>query len=283
MKELSVISFNIGNLIIRISMQNFALVGNKKGTRTHAHGDYEYHFVMEGTSKIKVDGVVSDLTENQAVIIAPDTFHKFICEDDNAKILSITFSIKKSSRGASYFNVIDNALIKKGYILLPHSKQVADLLYGFISTIYSKNALSFEEMRAYLTIIFVKIFSFISSDFSSDENPYSAKDYDLRTYAIDEFFNLHYMENLSIKKLAKILNLSEKQTERTVKQIYGVTFKQKLTEKRINVAKDLLFETENSINKIAELVGYSSYNGFYSAFVKVVGFSPEQWKNSQKL
>ena len=90
------------------------------------------------------------------------------------------------------------------------------------------------------------------------------------------------MKNLSIKKLAKILNLSEKQTERTVKQIYGVTFKQKLTEKRINVAKDLLFETENSINKIAELVGYSSYNGFYSAFIKLVGAPPETWRENQK-
>ncbi|MDF2647145.1 MAG: hypothetical protein K0Q73_2950 [Paenibacillus sp.] len=62
---------------------------------------------------------------------------------------------------------------------------------------------------------------------------------ELRTRIIDGFFN-NYRENLKIEMLAVQLNLSAKQVNRTLQQYYNTTFKQKLLDTRVEVAKELL-------------------------------------------
>jgi transcriptional regulator GlxA family with amidase domain len=62
---------------------------------------------------------------------------------------------------------------------------------------------------------------------------------ELRTRIIDGFFN-NYRENLKIEMLAVQLNLSAKQVNRTLQQYYNTSFKQKLLDTRVEVAKELL-------------------------------------------
>ncbi len=61
----------------------------------------------------------------------------------------------------------------------------------------------------------------------------------------------------------------------------GVDFKTWRTELRINEAKRLLLEDKNaSTNIIAEASGFSDRSNFHRQFVKIVGCSPKQWRDS---
>ena len=61
----------------------------------------------------------------------------------------------------------------------------------------------------------------------------------------------------------------------------GVDFKTWRTELRINEAKKLLLENkEASTNVIGEIAGFSDRSNFYRQFVKLVGCSPKQWRES---
>lgn len=61
----------------------------------------------------------------------------------------------------------------------------------------------------------------------------------------------------------------------------GVDFKTWRTELRIEEAKRMLIEnTDFSINIIGELAGFSDRSNFHRQFVKLVGCSPKQWRES---
>ena len=61
----------------------------------------------------------------------------------------------------------------------------------------------------------------------------------------------------------------------------GVDFKTWRTELRIEEAKRLLLENkELSTNVIGEIAGFSDRSNFHRQFVKIVGCSPRQWRDS---
>lgn len=64
--------------------------------------------------------------------------------------------------------------------------------------------------------------------------------------------------------------------------VKGIDFKTWRTELRIEEAKRLLLENkELSANVIGEIAGFSDRSNFYRQFVKLVGCSPKQWRESQ--
>ena len=87
-------------------------------------------------------------------------------------------------------------------------------------------------------------------------------------FIIQEFFSIHYSEDIHLGDLANLLHLSERQTERLVKEYTGNSFRNELAAIRINIAKNLLKYSQMSMRKICEYVGYKSYVGFWKAMKK---------------
>ncbi len=79
---------------------------------------------------------------------------------------------------------------------------------------------------------------------------------------------------------------AELHTSREMLNLYfsshlGIDFRTWRTNLRIDEAKRLLLENEDaSINIIAEASGFSDKSNFHRQFVKIVGCSPKQWRDS---
>ena len=56
----------------------------------------------------------------------------------------------------------------------------------------------------------------------------------------------------------------------------GVTISEYYQQKRLGAAKQLLFEGNLSVNKIADVLGYSSIYAFSKAFKKKYGIAPSK-------
>ena len=63
------------------------------------------------------------------------------------------------------------------------------------------------------------------------------------------------------------------------KKEFGVTFKNYVIGKRIDVAKNLLTTTDLPINTISDSVGYSNYSYFTRIFKKITGSTPMDFRN----
>lgn len=64
------------------------------------------------------------------------------------------------------------------------------------------------------------------------------------------------------------------------RQSTGITFMDYITRVRIRRAIELLRDDDHKMYEIAEAVGYSSQHYFSSAFKKVLGVSPMEYKKS---
>jgi AraC-like DNA-binding protein len=96
----------------------------------------------------------------------------------------------------------------------------------------------------------------------------------------DAFFYRH--RTLTLSDLASLLNLSQRQTQRLLRDNFGKTFSQKLTDARMAAASQLLTGTDLSVTEIAERSGYSSIEHFSAAFHRQMGCSPREYRKWQR-
>ena len=95
-----------------------------------------------------------------------------------------------------------------------------------------------------------------------------------------EFIDQHYMEpNLSLYEIASLVNLSSSHFSMVFSQETCQTFKEYLTTKRINKAKEMLRTTSLSSNDISYQVGFNDPHYFSFVFKKVSGFSPTEFRS----
>lgn len=88
-------------------------------------------------------------------------------------------------------------------------------------------------------------------------------------FLMREYMEYNYAKNITLGDLAKYLNISKKQTERLAIKIFGKTFLEELTAIRMNAADTLVrIHGSRKLTKIAPLVGYQSYSGFFKAYKK---------------
>lgn len=85
----------------------------------------------------------------------------------------------------------------------------------------------------------------------------------------------------SREEIVKELNTSREVFHLYFATVKGVDFKTWRTELRIEEAKRLLLENkEVSTNIIGEVAGFSDRSNFHRQFVRIVGCSPKQWRES---
>ena len=99
---------------------------------------------------------------------------------------------------------------------------------------------------------------------------------------VSEYIEIHYMENIRLEHLAKLVGLSEGHFTRVFKEEFGMTFVQYLTNCRISHSKELLIGTDMPTEQIAYKVGMNSYSYFCTCFKRFCGMSPGEKKKKNK-
>lgn len=93
---------------------------------------------------------------------------------------------------------------------------------------------------------------------------------------IDEHFT---SPDISIGMIADQICLTPNYVSALVKQVTGENFSDIVVKKRIERAKELLFDVTLKTYEVAEKVGYANANYFSSSFRKLVGITPVEFRN----
>lgn len=93
----------------------------------------------------------------------------------------------------------------------------------------------------------------------------------------------HIRENLSselsVYSIGEALHFNPTYLSRVFKQSTGVALSSYITDLRIEKAKELLAGPDNKINEITKKIGCTSANYFCRLFKKVVGMTPQQYRD----
>ena len=89
-------------------------------------------------------------------------------------------------------------------------------------------------------------------------------------------------EKLLINEIASKCGYSVEHFSRTFKKYAGKSPKEYISECRVKRAKDLLLNTEKSIEAIISECGFSNRTAFFNKFTSDVGMTPLQYRKNQK-
>lgn len=99
---------------------------------------------------------------------------------------------------------------------------------------------------------------------------------------VSEYIKEHYKEDIYLEKVAEHFNTSDKYLSRLFKETLGTGFHDYLATIRISKSKSLLLETNLSVTKIGELVGFSTHSTYFRVFKKYEGINPTQYRSINK-
>ena len=100
---------------------------------------------------------------------------------------------------------------------------------------------------------------------------------------IHQYIETHYMEPLTVSSLAETYGLSPNYFSSVFKKKAGCNFITYLTKIRIEKSKQLLLETDLTVQQIAEKVGYYSNSFFIRTFKKQENITPLEYRKSKYI
>ncbi len=95
---------------------------------------------------------------------------------------------------------------------------------------------------------------------------------------IREYLDKHYMEEINLNQLSELVEMNASYVSSIFKKETGMSYSEYLTDLRIEKAKGLLVDTSDSIEVIAEKVGYHQARYFSRQFSKMVGLKPFEYR-----
>ena len=131
------------------------------------------------------------------------------------------------------------------------------------------SANSLESMIMYISYLVNAALDYVA--FSSSDNSVAS--------IICDYINIHFCEDINRNSLAEIVYLDPDYLARLFKKETGYSLMNYIIKKRIETAKDLLINTNLSVNIISDKVGYGNYSYFTRLFKKETGVTPLDYRN----
>ena len=132
----------------------------------------------------------------------------------------------------------------------------------------------------YFKLKVIEIFlllSIISTTNHEKRSSYRKQQVDI-VKAVNEYISTQFTKRITIDSLSDQFDIPSSTLKRCFKGVYGTTIHHYLKECRINAAKHLLQESDQSILEIANAVGYENGSKFTSAFKEATGVTPSAYR-----
>lgn len=137
-----------------------------------------------------------------------------------------------------------------------------------------------EEIRYHLTCALLLL---VRQEAMKESLPEENKTFQIG-HLVQKYIDEHYLEDIQLEDIAEELHLAPYYLSRVFRNTVGCPPKQYMVRRRIGEAQSWLLMTDLPVTEIAMKVGYNSVSNFHNTFRKVVGMTPQQyrdyWKNN---
>ena len=241
---------------------------------THSHHAFELHFVTKGGIDLVTNDCTYRLLQGMVGIVRPDIYHTTNNWTEDFEKRTFVFEITcGESIGIDAETVL--RAMASGEVIIEDSVSVTAPIEQLYTELLSGKPGRITYIKCLIQIILLELArNFVGRDAGAEE---VAADLTLqRDIIIDEFFISRYYPLGGEAQLAAQLSISKRQLRRILKDRYNQSFREKILEIKLEMAKELLLTTKKSVIIISELLGYTSPSSFIAFFKKQTGITPTQ-------
>lgn len=278
------ITFHIGDTRFSVRIDEEPEMRRGVSTHTHTHFFSEIHCFCEGGATVYA-GEKINIYKHDFLLIAPHCYHGTDNATDNAvrNCLSVelyqTEKANELEKTYAYFSAVFG---EKKSVVLRNKKQLSTRLSAILKQTKKTDPLTPFRLKNMLSLWIIDFAQAVCEKRKVEAMPYFAyakekEEEDRIIFRLDGLIGGSF-SSITLQKLSNDLFIGKKQIETIIKKRYGLTFKQAVIALRIENAKKRLLETDEPIKKIAQTYGYTNLTSFYSAFKKIVGVTPNEFR-----
>ncbi|WP_199619301.1 AraC family transcriptional regulator [Paenibacillus alkalitolerans] len=244
---------------------------------SHFHRTYEVFYLMSGKREFFIKDRTMVIEEGDVVIISPNVLHRTTNTEMPAHerlIVNIHESYFIASDG-SHADIL-HPLFEKEYVYVKcssHDRMTIDALANKIIQEVRDKKPGYETYAQALTLqLLIDCCRLMTeTGYETPEHPSSKHE---RISEVVRYINSHYMEELSLQRLAEKFYVSPYYLSRFFKEATGFTFVEYLNNVRVKEAMTLLLSSSMKANMISKRVGFGSVTHFGRVFKQVTGHAP---------
>ena len=256
--------------------------------------DYELLYVRSGIVRVTIEGEEYLGQKGDIFLFKPRQRHSIemipghyfeqahihfdLCYDENSKLIPLSFEpLSKIPEEKRKFFREDltsmEALNLPSYFRINNYRYFEDLLSSIIRE--QKERMPYYELT--VKGQFTRLLAFLMKEiYYSNQTSFQEKDREIRR--IQEYIMNNVYRELTLDELSEQFNISKYYMVRLFKQYIGMTpihYHQSL---RMELVKDRIMETNQSLTSIAEEFGFSSLNAMSRAFKKIEKVAPSHYR-----
>lgn len=271
------LDLNFANALMKLHLDNTdrSIITRWMAGR-HCNAEYEVHILLSGNCLLDIEEETLTLNTSDAVFIAPGRFH--YPHNVSEEFLRFSFSFQTDSEE---LNRQLSARIPMGR-RFPLPESAIRLCHQILGEATEAAAFRQEALSSMFVLLLVQLLRNLEIG-SQPSHSAAAYPVDSRFCIIDTFFSPWPEPFGTEDDLAAKLNLSRRQINRILMQTYGIGFRQKMLQSRMEYASMLLCRTDKAVGEIATLVGYTAESSFYKAFNHYYHMSPSEYRKRERV
>lgn len=233
----------------------------------HRFAQHKFYYICDGTCTIHIEGKDYPGTPGRWFFIPAGTLHGYA---NGAE--------RPFSKFWMHFDLMPQEMDLFAALKLPYfvdvGKENPDALFSAFARMAHSTELT--EKLQVKAILLELLSAYIRR--ARQEPVYVSGLEEERFQAILRFIRMHLRSELSNGMLAQMLHMDSRHFIRYFKQMTGYTPAKYVTVKRMEVAKNLLEESELTISEIMEQVGLQDLSHFSKLFKKYYSLSPRAYR-----
>lgn len=249
----------------------------------HFHKGFEIHYVTGGKGTVRLRNTQHSVQEGMIYITGPDVEHEQISDPGDVLMeYCLGFELLRTKG-----NVEEHSSYDADYVLDKLSeirfwagmgREVCFQLWNRLANEANTQAIGcYSNISSCILQLLIETVRSACDPVRIDR-PLPAKSLEERRATILDSHMLWSAADTTLEKLAAQLQLSTKQAARLVKKQYGMSFEQRLTQTKLDLAVRLLTMTNLPVSEIAKTVGYSSVQYFSRRFKEKFDLSPAEYR-----
>lgn len=254
----------------------YELFINQMNFDLHYHPEFELTWIEKGNGKRMIGNQLSDFTNGDLALLGSNLPHTWFSKEENFRAIIIQFSPEfiETFLTVKEFQDIQNLLKNAQNGLLFQQERT---LATAIQELVSLN--DFEKILGLLKIL--KTLSESNGESLTNQNYFTINQLnEKRINKVCYYIQMHYQEEISLKKMAELLHFSESNFCKFFKKHTGKTFSEYLNCIRIDAVCTDLLHTDLSISEISILNGFENLTYFNRVFKKMKNVTPKEFRKS---
>ncbi len=236
----------------------------------HSNTAHELHIILQGSCRVELVDREVEVKAGQGLIILPNTFH--CCRGITKPFLRMTVNFIPQNQ-----DLLTEPANGDKFFFFQSTQSIERTCHEIFEEV---DRCAYYLVNEMLCAMFSKLMIHVLRAVQPGQDSHAITFDHSAAHIIDGYFSSFNMQGGHTRRgLSKKLHCSERQLNRILSELYGMTFQEKRLQARMDYAKYLLRNTDMKIPEISAQVGYSNETSFYKVFRATCGITPKDFRS----